>query len=197
MVLYSLLPEPSLPPLPGISSQPPPRDGPREVCLRASKQISLRKTRAAGPDELERGRLCVACPSLKNCMLTTAPLWRLVVAHAIWGPTVVDKQNSQNAKQSWVYDWLSQRPAAWSEEVGVDLASCWVPVRPVEELKTPHFLSSGGHHRYSVNWTCSCPFHLVVCGWVFRPRRGTMEACGNSAGGAVYGTLDHPGVRLM
>lgn len=84
-------------------------------------------------------------------MLTTAPLWRLVVAHAIWGPTVVDKQNSQNARRSWVYDWLSQRPAAWSEEVGVDLASCWVPVRPVEELKTPHFLSSGGHHRYSVN----------------------------------------------
>lgn len=41
-------------------------------------------------------------------MLTPAPLWWLVVAQAIWGPMVLDKQNPQHTKQSWVCDWVSQ-----------------------------------------------------------------------------------------
>lgn len=41
-------------------------------------------------------------------MLTTAPLCWLVAAHAIWGSTVLDKQNPQHPKQSRVCDWLSQ-----------------------------------------------------------------------------------------
>lgn len=89
------------------------------------------------------------CLSLRKHMLTTAPLWWLVVAHAIWGPTVVDKQNSQNTKQSWVYDWLSQRPAArgsWYQSC--QLLGSSPPRRGTENS---HFLSSGGHHRYSMN----------------------------------------------
>lgn len=103
------------------------------------EQVSSRDTRAAGSAGLERGRLCGACPSLRERVLTAERSF----AAARAGPrhlgthSRVDKQNSRITRQSWRYDWLSRRPAAWSEEVGVELASCRAPVRPVEEPKTP------------------------------------------------------------